>query len=211
MANLASEIAVPGDLARSFGLMQLLLAAISAPRLAEYYGKRSVCLAETTDDLGAKTLAFETRGVYLVGVGRWAEARIHLEMAQSIAVEIGDRRRWIEITCALSTLSHYLGNFSDRVVMSEGIYEAACGTGDRQGQIWGLLDQVESLLPLGDYHAAEKRLVKVGELFTRPIGNAEEIWWLGLLATFEWATGRYDCAEGRIAKAWMLCPKRPRQ
>lgn len=69
-----------------------------------------------------------------------------------------------------------------------------CWRARAQSLVWGLLDQAESLLPLGRTEPALALLEDVLRLLPSNVGRAEEIWTLGLHAVGLWRRGDLEGA-----------------
>lgn len=103
---------------------------------------------------------------------------------------VGDRRREIECTCLYSTWNHYRGEFVRRVEYGQRVRDLAMATGDLQAQAWGLLDQIESLLNLGDFERVRSLGNELEHHLGQNIYGADEIMAYGLLAALELRIGR---------------------
>ena len=70
------------------------------------------------------------------------------------------------------------------------LYTSARRQGDFQAEAWGLLDQIESLLALGDQDRAMPLLGELVPFLAEDIGQSEHIWGYGLLAVGWLRAGR---------------------
>jgi tetratricopeptide (TPR) repeat protein len=78
-------------------------------------------------------------------------------------------------------------------------------TGDAQAKAWGLLDQAESLLPLGEANQALALIEAVVEEYVpKNIGRPEEIWAYGLLGRAQLRLGERLRAVDAAARALEL-------
>ena len=184
-----AESAGPGpELAAAFANMALCCALIPAHSLTRLYAGLARKTVERTDH-GAWGMVLEFTSVYEAMIGDWAAVYRHVKDATETFERLGDRRRWIECSCLTSTIKHYEGQFEERLVLGAAVYEKARQSHDLQSQAWGLLDQAESLLPLGRTDEAADLLARVKQLIPRNIGRAEEVWAYGLLAVTQWRRG----------------------
>ncbi len=78
-------------------------------------------------------------------------------------------------------------------------------SGDLQAQAWGLLDQIESLLNLGDLESAGAIEVELRRHIGQNIYGADQIMAFGLLASLEQMLGRPEeaCRFADLALALM--------
>ncbi|GMV38501.1 MAG: hypothetical protein AMXMBFR64_02170 [Myxococcales bacterium] len=180
----AAEAAGPSpELARACALTGWIVSMIPLHGLCDLYLARAAELvAMPAAQSALQPVQFFT-GFSRVATGRWEEGRAALEQAVELAAQIGDKRRWIEAVCGLSTLLHFEGQYSRRVQMgAEVLYTSARRQGDVQAEVWGLLDQVESLLPLGDMDRAAPLLDALAPFLQKNVGRSELIWGHGLTA-----------------------------
>ncbi|HVY46576.1 MAG TPA: hypothetical protein VHB21_11885, partial [Minicystis sp.] len=96
--------------------------------------------------------------------------------------QLGDRRRWTEVVCGLSTMAHYLGRFEERVGMGAQVWERGKDGRDVQAQAWGLLDQAETLVRMGRFDHALALLEKAIGYEALGLPPVDRLWAHGLLA-----------------------------
>jgi tetratricopeptide (TPR) repeat protein len=168
---------------------------------AERYARAAIKVATRLKHESTMARVQEFIGMYQLGEGRWEQAEESFLKAISGFKIVGDRRREIECTCLFSTWNHYRGDFVKRVEYGQRVYDLAMATGDLQAQAWGLLDQIESLLNLGDF----ERVRSLGNDLQRHLGQniygADEIMAYGLLAALEMRIGRLAEAMPHAEKA----------
>lgn len=187
--------------ARALAAMALASSLVPARFLADRYARRALKTAKRPGMEMTRSRVLELVGMYYLGDGRWPETERSLREAIAGFQVVGDRRREIECTCLLSVFYHYRGDFVKRVELGREVSRLACVSGDLQAQAWGLLDQIESWLNLGDFERA--RLL--GEELRRHIGQniygADEIMAHGLLAALDLRAGDYRSAAASADKA----------
>jgi hypothetical protein len=123
--------------------------------------------------------------LYYLGEARWLDTDNGFRQAIKGFRVVGDRRREIECTCLLSTSLHYQGRFAERVLLGQQVSRMGLASGDLQAQAWGLLDQIESLLNLGDLAAAGAVEIELRRHIGQNIYGADQIMAFGLLASLE--------------------------
>jgi class 3 adenylate cyclase/tetratricopeptide (TPR) repeat protein len=197
----AEQLGDSAEYARSLATMSLACSLVPMRWLADRYAQRAVSVAERLGEESTKARVFELTAMYLLGEGRWQITEERFEQAIDGFKLVGDRRREIECTCLLSTFQHYRGNFVERVRLGQRVFQLAQASGDLQAQAWGLLDQIESLLHLGDFDQVETLGAALRSHLGQNIYGADEIMAYGLLAALELRVGRFDGAVGYADKA----------
>jgi class 3 adenylate cyclase/tetratricopeptide (TPR) repeat protein len=181
--NLADAAGPSPELARACALTGWIVSMVPQPALSDRYLRLAAELVATPEGRAARQPVLFFTGFSRAAAGRWTEARAALEEAVALAEELGDKRRWIEGVCGLSTVLHYQGEYERRVQMgSDVLYASARRQGDVQAEAWGLLDQLESLIALGDRERTRPLLDALRPFLDKDIGRSEQIWAHGLLA-----------------------------
>jgi tetratricopeptide (TPR) repeat protein len=163
--------------------------------VARSYFRRATSLARELGNPSALATALTMASIHGAGAGDWANTRAWSGEASTLASSIGDNRRWIECACITSTVAHYEGDFRSRLSLGQRVYELACRGKNVQGQAWGLLDQAESLVALGQSDEALAKLEDVKPLLHQNVGRSEEIWTYGLAAKALLQTGQLGPAR----------------
>jgi class 3 adenylate cyclase len=197
----AEQLGDSAEYARSLATMSLACSLVPIRWLADRYAQQAVHVAERLGEESTKARVFELTAMYLLGEGRWQITKERFEEAIDGFKLVGDRRREIECTCLLSTFQHYRGNFVERVRLGQQVFQLAQASGDLQAQAWGLLDQIESLLHLGDFQRVETLGAALRSHLGQSIYGADEIMAYGLLAALELRVGRIEGALGYADKA----------
>jgi len=81
------------------------------------------------------------------------------------------------------------------------LYASARRQGDLQAEAWGLLDQAESLLTLGEQRRALELLTAAAPFLEKNIGKSELVWGHGLYAAVLLRAGEQDRAFAQAAAA----------
>lgn len=190
--NLAQRLGASSELVEAYANVAFAAALAPAHALAEAYGRRAISTAREARTPAALAWALEVDGVWRAGAGDWERALVSLTEATSLCDSLRAPRHWIDATCAHSTILHYRGDWTTRVEMGRAVLDRARLSENVQGQAWGMLDQAESLLPLGRVDEALTLLEGARILLAVDIGRAEEIWTYGLLARARLLAGQPD-------------------
>ncbi len=178
----AAENAGPSpELANAYAGLAVTAGLLGANRLAEAYLERAKTTAAQVREQTATAMAHVWAGVHWTGRGEWSKARASFGLALPILDALGDRRRWTETACALSTVQHYEGHFEERLLLGAEVSARGRDTRDIQSQAWGMLDRVESLLPLGRHSEAIALLEQVMDMVSS-IPRTDQLWAHGLAA-----------------------------
>jgi len=200
--NSAEKVGPSPELARANALIGWLVSLVPAFRLADRYLARADALATSDQGRAALQPVRFFSGFCRVAEGRFAEGRQSLEEAVRLAEHIGDKRRWIEAVCGLSTLLHYQGQYERRVQMgADVLYASARRQGDLQAEAWGLLDQAESLVIMGEQKRAVEVLTATAPFLEKDIGKSELVWGHGLTAMAQLRAGNVRKAMEEAAAA----------
>jgi class 3 adenylate cyclase/tetratricopeptide (TPR) repeat protein len=194
--NIAEAGGPSPELARAYALTGWILSMVPLFSLADRYLALAAALVARPEGRAALQPVRFFTGFTRVATGRWDESRAALTEAIELAERIGDKRRWIEGVCGISSPLHYQGEFERRVQLGrEVLYASARRQGDFQAEAWGILDQIESLLAIGDVARYAPLLDDLEPFLAHDIGRSEQVWGHGMLAL-----GRFS--EGRAAAAW---------
>lgn len=206
----AEALGPSAEYARALATMSLACSLVPARPIADRYARKALQVASGLKQEMTSSRVGELTAMYFMGDARWEEAEDSFTRAIEGFKVVGDKRRQIECTCLLSTWHHYKGNFARRVELGKEVFRLALSSGDLQAQAWGLLDQIESLLNLGDFGDVRE----IGQALRRHIGQniygADDIMAYGLLAALELRTGRFEeavvCADKALAIMTKVTP-----
>ncbi|MEI9895435.1 MAG: hypothetical protein WDN28_16490 [Chthoniobacter sp.] len=187
--------------------MALASSLVPSRFFAERYASAALKVATRLGHESTTARVREFLGMYLMGEGRWEKTAENFEQAIAGFQLVGDRRREIECTCLLSTWNHYRGDFTKRVILGQRVFDLGCATGDLQAQAWGMLDQIESLLNLGDFERVRSLGNDLKQHLGQNIYGADEIMAYGLLAALELRIGRLAEALPHAEKALAVMNK----
>jgi tetratricopeptide (TPR) repeat protein len=206
----AEALGPSAEYARALATMSLACSLVPVRPMADRYARKAHQVAADLKQEMTSSRVGELTAMYYMGDARWEEAKDSFTRAIEGFKVVGDKRRQIECTCLLSTWHHYKGNFARRVELGKEVFRLALSSGDLQAQAWGLLDQIESLLNLGDFGDVRE----LGQALRRHIGQniygADDIMAYGLLAALELRTGRFEeavlCADKALAIMTKVTP-----
>jgi class 3 adenylate cyclase/tetratricopeptide (TPR) repeat protein len=187
----AEQLGDSPEYARALATMALASSLVPSRFFAERYAGAALKVATRLGHESTTARVREFLGMYLMGEGRWEKTEENFQKAIVGFQLVGDRRREIECTCLLSTWTHYRGDFQKRVVLGKRVFDLAMATGDLQAQAWGILDQIESLLNLGDFERVRSLGNDLKHHLGQNIYGADEIMAYGLLAALEMRIGRF--------------------
>ncbi len=195
------------EYARGLALMAVASSLVPSRLFAERYARTAMKVAGRLGHESTTARVREFIGMYQLGEGRWEQAEESFLKAIKGFQVVGDRRREIECTCLFSTWNHYRGDFVKRVEYGQRVWDLAMATGDLQAQAWGLLDQIESLLNLGDFERVRSLGNDLQSHLGQNIYGADEIMAYGLLAALELRIGRLAEALPHADKALAVMTK----
>jgi class 3 adenylate cyclase/tetratricopeptide (TPR) repeat protein len=205
MLGHAEELGDSAEYARALAALALASSLVPARFEAKAYAREALRVAENLNQEAALSRVLELTSMYYLGEARWSDTDNGFRHAIKGFQVVGDRRREIECTCLLSTSMHYQGKFAERVLLGRHVSRVGLASGDLQAQAWGLLDQIESLLNLGDLESAGAVEAELGRHIGQNIYGADQIMAFGLLASLEQKIGHPEeaCRFADLALALM--------
>jgi class 3 adenylate cyclase/tetratricopeptide (TPR) repeat protein len=198
MMNLSESVGPSFELVEGTSLVAVCAGLIPLIGLAEFYASRALTAGDVAGTSSARALALGYTAVFYVGLGRWKLLRKNLTESMALFDRLGNNRRWTESSCLLSSVMHYEGDFTGRLRLAAEIHARARVKGDAQSQVWGLLDQVESLIPLGRIDEAVRLIEEVKTTLGHGIGKSDRIWLYGLEAVAQWRNGNVEEARQAV-------------
>lgn len=206
----AEALGPSAEYARALATMSLACSLVPARPIADRYARKALQVASELKQEMTSSRVGELTAMYFMGDARWQEAEDSFTRAIEGFKVVGDKRRQIECTCLLSTWHHYKGNFARRVELGKEVFRLALSSGDLQAQAWGILDQIESLLNLGDFGDVRELGLALRRHIGQNIYGADDIMAYGLLAALELRTGRFEeavvCADKALAIMTKVTP-----
>jgi class 3 adenylate cyclase/tetratricopeptide (TPR) repeat protein len=153
--NLAEASGSSEAVARLSACCALGIGAVPLHRMAEGYARRSLAAAELVADPLTRATVLQLIGLRALGLGRWPQARAHLEEGAAILRQVGDRRRLAEVSGLLGWLAYIQGAFADAAAPIAELDRLGRQTGDPQLQSWARFTQAVIAVRAGDLDRAE--------------------------------------------------------
>jgi class 3 adenylate cyclase len=207
MLGHAEELGNSAEYARALAALALASSLVPARFQAKICARKALRVAEELNQEASLSRVLELTSMYYLGEARWSDTDNGFRRAIKGFQVVGDRRREIECTCLLSTSLHYQGRFAERVLLGQQVARMGLSSGDLQAQAWGLLDQIESLLNLGDLESAGAVEVELRRHIGQNIYGADQIMAFGLLASLEQMLGHPEEATSFADLALALMTK----
>ncbi len=195
--DLADRADPSAKVAHPYQQLGYLAGLFRFPRIAERYFERSHQRAVDTNDPANVGVTRYTRGVYLIGAERVAEAQRLCEEAVELLRQIDNPQ---EIECALAVLAHaehYLGRFGEALARTQELYESARARNNVMHEAWGAYTMARELLALGILDDAVLMLAHAEPLARESGDKASLVILVGLRALAEARRGEH--AVARIA------------
>jgi len=195
--------------ARSYAMLAFSLGVCGMHGLARWYFSRALAVAEQHRDLPGRVFVGYSRGVYLIGVGRWGESRKAAEQGAAAARELGDPQESEMIEAALGNLEYYTGDLAASGARYRALWQAARQRGNAQHEAWGLYGEARSLMLQGEFARAEERLRKALSIFAENPEEVSELICHGLLAECRLDQGDLEQATRHARAAMQLIRRAP--
>ncbi|MBL9134598.1 MAG: AAA family ATPase, partial [Verrucomicrobiales bacterium] len=186
--------------ARGLATVSLALSLVPIRHLADFHAERALEVARQCGEESTLARVMELVGMWRLGDARWEATERLFQEAITAFTQVGDVRRRIECTCLSSTYAHYRGRFRERVRLGRLVSELGQQSGDLQALAWGQLDQLESLINLGDLEDARLLLEPIRRQIGSSIVGGDIIMAHGLIAGFHLRAEELDQA-GEAAEA----------
>ena len=199
--NLAEAAGPSPERTRSYAVMCIVASLIpcaGAGRGLQPAGDRPP--PRPASDLNARAWVLELTGINDLGDGRWDRGRQRLEQAVALSRRIGDWRRWEESLGELARLIYFQGAFEASASPVRADAGSGAGARPRAGPDVGAAGRSKSLLRLGRLAEAAALLEESPAVRGEPVGAADAILGLGLLATLRRLQGDWPAAR-RAAEA----------
>lgn len=195
--------------ARSYAMLGFSLGICGMHGLARWYFSRALAVAEEHRDLPGRVFVGYSRGVYLIGVGRWAESREAAQQGAAAARELGDPQESEMIEAALGNLEYYTGDLVGSGARYRALWQAARQRGNAQHEAWGLYGEARSLMLQGESARAEQRLRNALSIFAENPEEVSELICQGLLAECRLEQGDLQQATRHARDAMQLIRRAP--
>ncbi|GIW70500.1 MAG: adenylate/guanylate cyclase domain-containing protein [Planctomycetota bacterium] len=188
--NLAERAGPSPELARAYATMAIAAGSVPLHRVAEYYGRRAVEVAERTARPGALAYALFIASVYRIGVGAWERIARDLERAAELFEQIGDRRLLGDTRTVQAMSALYRGQFAESARRFAAVAAAGRQRGNLQHQVWGAIGHGECALRQGELARAAELLQGAVALLREHPDRAEQARGAGTAGPAPPAAGR---------------------
>ena len=180
--NLSEQVGLSPELARSLATVGFAATLIPLHSLAAVYCRRALQTARVVGDRAALAFVFLCNACYSTLAGHWEDVKKEIGEGIKAADTIGDRRLGVELTIVLSTALRFQADFQTAIQFARDCHSRASSSGDRQGQILGLLNEIECMITRGQLGQALMLLERTAPLLGRKHGAEFEFWEAGLRA-----------------------------
>jgi serine/threonine protein kinase/tetratricopeptide (TPR) repeat protein len=197
--NLSETAPASPELTVAYANAHAVAGVLPAPWLVRVYCRRALDTMRSAPDPVAETYFLMLSGVYLTGVGRWADAAESLERGLAIAQQLSFGRRVRETTGALGILHYFQGEFSAARARADALHEVAFQK-DAHTQCWALLSRAQVLLVYGENEAA-LRDAEVARPLAAQLGRPERAWCLSLECAARARLGDVEAADAVSRRA----------
>jgi eukaryotic-like serine/threonine-protein kinase len=173
--NLAEASGSPALCGAGYGLIQILLAAASMPKLAARYDVHLRRELDKTTDAAARAQTMLFAAVYHLLAGHWTACLAIAEEVRTLASQVGLRRIWEEASTVLGGVHTYRVQATEGIAVHQEISDSAQRGADRV-QSWALtgiavlsvrsgqLDRAQAAVERASHLRAEKLDVVDGVL-----------------------------------------------
>ncbi|MFQ5578911.1 MAG: hypothetical protein ACE5G8_18180, partial [Anaerolineae bacterium] len=192
--NLAERMGPTPELARGYANMCVAAGLIPRRDLAQNYRHKALQTIEQVKDMPTLGHVLMAISRCAAGSGYWDKAEETLSNVIELFEHGGDWSRKGVGMDVLARAAFHRGEFARSAGLAAQIHTDALRRGDAVQQAWGLLGQVETLLPLGE---VEEAIAIAGEAVTLLAESADinsKIRAYGLLATAHLRHNRPDLA-----------------
>jgi class 3 adenylate cyclase/tetratricopeptide (TPR) repeat protein len=187
--------------ARSYAMLGFSLGVSRLHGLADAYFSRAEATAIAHEDLPGRVFTGYSRGVYLIGIGRWAASRASIEAAIPLSLELGDAQEIEMVDTSLANLEFMTSELRSASRRYKNLQAAAQSRANLQHEAWGLYGDARSLVPLGELELAERQLHAALTIFRIAPESISELICHGLLADVHLERGEIDAALSQAAQA----------
>ena len=162
--NLAERAGPSAELARGYASVGAIVGFIPLRGLADSYGRRALETAEAIGDPAAQLWAALARGVYLAGIGHWAESEAMLVRTAELAERLSDRRHWDDTAQNRAATWYLQGDYHRSSALADQLLASASARSDGRGQAVALRRRGYCLLATGDESALPAVLTELGTI-----------------------------------------------
>ncbi len=166
MLNVSEQYHFRPGVARGSSVIGLMCNLIPAPRIAAFYHRRAVEMAEQIQHSLAIGLAHFGLGLHQYHTGdAWDEAFEHFKRSAGVYRQAGELRQWGAATGMMAVMSRARGDLAYCRELEEEMLRIGQETSDVQLQAWGEAELGNTLGVVGDVEHAVPHLQRGLELF----------------------------------------------
>ncbi len=169
--NIAERIEIPELITEGYGNLQMISGLAKQERVYQMYKDLGQALLLKSSNIPGEIFVSLREGVVRFTQCDWELAYKNLERGIQLADQIGDRRKWIEMSASLATSLHLQGQFNKSLECWQEQYQRASRSDGPQNQAWGLYGLGHNQLMLGDTNEAI-RLIEAS--INIPMKNADD-------------------------------------
>lgn len=169
--NLAEVAGASPELGRSSAAVGAILGFIPLHSLTEGYLKRANKMVQDYPDLESREYVGMTTSYYYSGVGNWNGVQEQADRVLEIAKQLGDTRRWEDVTSHLVSMCYFRANFGECLTRANALEAAARERSDARFIALALQGRAYCQVYTGDLDSAMKSLADLRAL----VGKGDEV------------------------------------
>jgi tetratricopeptide (TPR) repeat protein len=205
--NLSERVGLSPALGRSYATVGFSAAHISLHSLAAIYRRLAMQTARVVRDRAALAFVMVCNAPVSALAGHWEDVESDCLEGLESANAIDDRRRGAQLLILQSWAAGCQARFQRSIEAAREFYSRACRCSDIQSQLLGLLNEAESLLPLGRLEEVLSLLERASPLLSQNARVMDQFWATGLLAVARLRRGEGDAARTAADTAINLLPE----
>lgn len=191
--NLTESASPSPELTVAYANAHAVAGILPSRKLVGIYHQRAMTNIARAPDAVSETYFLTLSGVYLTGIGAWADARATLTRALDISEKLNFARRSRELTGAIGVLEYYAGDFRVSRRQADALYAIAMDK-DAHTQAWALLLRAQAALAQGEYDVALASAREASK-HSEGLGQPERIWAWSLEGAASLRHGNRDEAD----------------
>lgn len=169
--NLAEVTGSSPELGRSSAAVGAILGFIPLHNIAEGYLQRAHKIVQEYEDLESREYVSMTTSYYYSGVGNWKRVREQAEQVLEIAQQLGDTRRWEDVTSHLVSMHYFQADFAESTRLADALHTTAAKRNDARFVALALQAKAFCHVYSGDLDRAMISLAELREL----VGAGDEV------------------------------------
>ncbi|HSH01614.1 MAG TPA: AAA family ATPase [Anaerolineae bacterium] len=210
--NLAELADISPALARGYGNMAAAAGIAGLHRLGKTYVNEAEEILGMVEDMTAVAWVGLSTSIFRAGIGDWSTAELRLRRSARINEEIGDRRRWDEVTSSLIRIMYFQGRFGQVRYLTDKLEKSAREREDGAWLAVAALGRARVALVEGDLDLAVAATEDAERFMSSRTGNTElatQLEYLAMRALARWRQGDGMAANVLITQVQAMLPPRP--